>query len=125
VRAPCEGFKLHVKEEGDKTRPARDEPRGTMVRMGVRQGTQLKCIYTSACRMGNKQEELEATVQQANYDLVAITETWWDCSHDWSAAMDGYKLFRRDRQGRRGGGMALYVRECFDVVELGSGNVKV
>jgi len=47
--------------------------------------------------MGNKQEELEAFVQQDSYDLVAITETWWDDYHDWSAVMDGYKLFRRDR----------------------------
>ena len=38
--------------------------------------------------MGNKQEELEVTVQQANYDLVAITETWWDNSHDWSAVTE-------------------------------------
>jgi len=47
--------------------------------------------------MGNKQEELEAFVQQDSYDLVTITETWWGDPHDWSAAMDGYKLFRRDR----------------------------
>ncbi|MCQ4078480.1 endonuclease/exonuclease/phosphatase family protein [Klebsiella pneumoniae] len=72
--------------------------------------------------MGNKQEELEAIVRQANYDLVAITETWWDCSHDWSAAMDGYKLFRRDRQGRRGGGVALYVRESFSATEIVTGD---
>ncbi|KAK4808570.1 LOW QUALITY PROTEIN: hypothetical protein QYF61_009873 [Mycteria americana] len=39
--------------------------------------------------------------------------------------MDGYKLFRRDRQGRRGGGVALYVRECFDCVELGDYDDKV
>lgn len=39
--------------------------------------------------------------------------------------MDGYKLFRRDRQGRRGGGVALYVRGRSDVVELGAGNDKV
>jgi len=32
--------------------------------------------------------------------------------------MDGYKLFRRDRQGRRGGGVALYVREGFVCLEL-------
>ena len=77
----------------------------------MRREAQLKCVYTNARSMGNKQEELEAIVQQANYDLVAITEMWWDCSHDWSAAMDGYKLFRKDRQGRRGGGVALYVKE--------------
>jgi len=29
-----------------------------------------------------------------NYELVAITETWWEESHDWSVAIDGYKLFR-------------------------------
>ena len=39
--------------------------------------------------------------------------------------MEGYKLFRRDRQGRRGGGVALYVRECFDVTELMAGDDKV
>ena len=83
--------------EGDKTGLTRHEPGGTMLELGVRQMTQLKCIYTNARSMGNKQEELEVTVQQANYDLVALTETWWDNSHDWSAVMDGYKLFRRDR----------------------------
>jgi len=58
----------------------------------------------------NKQEELEAIVRQANCDLVAITETWWDHSCDSSAVMDGYKLFRRDRQGRKGGEVALCIR---------------
>jgi len=43
--------------------------------------------------------------------MVTITETWWDSSHDWLAVMDGYRLFRKDRQTRRGGGLALYVRE--------------
>ena len=85
--------------------------------LGVRLTAQLKCIYTNAHSMG-KQEVLEAIVQQDSYDMVAITETWWDDSHDWSAAMDGNKLFRRDRQGKRGGGVALYVKGCFDCIEL-------
>jgi len=50
--------------------------------------------------MGNKQEELEAIIQEDGYDLVAITETWWDSSHDWHAVMDGYRLFRKDRPRR-------------------------
>ncbi|KAK4810917.1 hypothetical protein QYF61_013325 [Mycteria americana] len=86
---------------------------------------QLKCLYTNVRSMGNKQEELEAIVQQENYDMVAITETWWDDSHNWSAAMDGYKRFRRDRRGRRGGGVALYVRECLDSLELDDGDDRV
>ncbi|KAM9590503.1 uncharacterized protein ACIBXB_005763 [Morphnus guianensis] len=96
-----------------------------MPMLGVDSIGQLKCIYANARSMGNKQEELEAIVQQDSYDLVAIMETWWDDSHDWSAAMDGYKLFRRDRQGRRGGGVAVYVRECFDCTELHDSDDKV
>ena len=95
-----------------------------MTGLGVRQGPQLKRIYTSVCSMGNKQEEMGVTVCQTNYDLVDITETWWDHSHNQNAATDGSKLFRRDRQGWRGCGMALHVRECFDVVELCVENVK-
>jgi len=120
-----EGFKLGSKGEGDITRLTRDEPRHGLPGLGVRSIAQLKCIYTTARSMGNKQEELKAIAQQDSYDLVAITETWWDDSHDWSAAMDGYKLFRRDRQGKRGGGMALYVRDCFDCIELNDCDDKV
>ena len=61
-------------------------------------------------------------MQQENCDTVPITKTWWDNLHNWSAATDGYKLFRRDRQGRRGGGVALYLRECFDCLELDDGD---
>jgi len=75
--------------------------------------------------MGIKQEELETIVQQDSYDLGAITETWWDDFHDWSAAMDGYKLFRRDRQGKRGSEVALYVEYCFDCIELNNSDDKV
>ncbi|KAM6317632.1 forkhead box protein J1 [Podargus strigoides] len=62
---------------------------------------QLKCLYSSPRSTGNKQEELEATVLLESYNIVAIPETWWDDSHAWSVAIDGYKLFRRDRRRRR------------------------
>ncbi|KAK4821107.1 hypothetical protein QYF61_013445 [Mycteria americana] len=39
--------------------------------------------------------------------------------------IDGYKLFRRDRRGRRGGGVALYIRECLDNLELDDGDNRV
>ena len=66
--------------------------------------------------MGNKQD-LEATMLLESYDLVAITETWWDESHNWSMAIDGYRLFRRDRQWR-GGGVALYIKKWIECEEL-------
>ncbi|GAB0207707.1 hypothetical protein GRJ2_003236400 [Grus japonensis] len=68
--------------------------------------------------MVNKQEKLEATVMLESYDLVTINETWWDESHDWSVAIDSYKLFRSDRRGRMGGGIALYVKKWIDCEEL-------
>lgn len=37
---------------------------------------------------------------------------------DWSVAMDGYKLFRMERRGRRGGGAALYVRKRIECEEM-------
>lgn len=42
----------------------------------------MKCIYANACNMDIKQEEMEAIVQQRNYDTVTIIETWWGGSHD-------------------------------------------
>lgn len=106
----------------DKTGLTRDKPREMLFELGERQMPQLKCVYTNARSLVNKQEELEATVHLTNHDLVAITDPWWDHCHDWSAVMDGYKLFRRDRGGRKGGGVALYIKESFDVEELGLQN---
>ncbi|KAK4818298.1 hypothetical protein QYF61_010760 [Mycteria americana] len=40
-------------------------------------------------------------------------QTWWNESHDWSTGVEGYRLFGRDRQGRRGGGVTLNARERF------------
>jgi len=57
--------------------------------------------------MGNKQEELEICVHSQGHDLIAITETWWDSSHDWNAVIDGYTLFRKHRPTRRGGGVGI------------------
>ncbi|GAB0210391.1 mitochondrial enolase superfamily member 1 [Grus japonensis] len=68
--------------------------------------------------MRNKQEELEALAQSQCYDIIGISETWWEESCDWCAVMDGYRLFRRDRQGRRGGRVALYVTEGLDCTGL-------
>ncbi|GAB0189218.1 hypothetical protein GRJ2_001387100 [Grus japonensis] len=123
---PCDSKDTRV-IDGLETTEGQVEIRASPIRRMEGSAAQLKCIYTNACSMGNKQEELEAIMQLENYNILAITETWWDDLHNWSAAtaVDGYKLFRRDRQGRRGGGVALYVRECFDCLELNDGDDKV
>ncbi|TRZ20521.1 hypothetical protein HGM15179_006655 [Zosterops borbonicus] len=75
-------------------------------------------MCTNAHSMGNKQEELEVMGQQQSCDVVAIAEMWWDDSHSWSTALGGYKLFRRDRKGRRGAGVALYIKKAFDTIGI-------
>ncbi|GAB0208438.1 hypothetical protein GRJ2_003309500 [Grus japonensis] len=43
---------------------------------------------------------------------------WWDSSYDWSVGTEGYRLFRKDRQGRRGGDVDLYVSDQLECMEL-------
>lgn len=78
----------------------------------------LQCLYTNAQSMGNKQDELELLVQQTKYDIIGITETWWDKSHDWNVIMEGYNLFQRNRPDKKGGGVALYVRDVYTCEEI-------
>jgi len=68
--------------------------------------------------MENEQEELEICVRSQGHDLIPITETWWDSLHDWDAVMDGYMLFRKERPTIQGGGVAVYVREQLECIEL-------
>lgn len=80
----------------------------------------LKCSYIYACSTRNEQKELEAAAQSWVY-ISGISKTWREESCDWCFMMDGYRLFRRDRQNRQGGGVALYVMEGLDCTELADG----
>lgn len=75
--------------------------------------------------MDIKQEELEAFVQQENYDIVAIMEVWQNDLHNWDAAVDCHKHFTKDSQGRKNVGVALDIGECFDCLELNDGDSRV
>lgn len=49
---------------------------------------------------GQETGEAGAIVQQDSYNLVTNTETKWDDSHDWSAAVVGYILLEKDKPAR-------------------------
>jgi hypothetical protein len=56
-------------------------------------------------------EHLAADLASYDVDIAVITETHFKTRHtDSVIAISGYTSFRRDRTGRRGGGVALYVR---------------
>lgn len=97
-----EVFKLFIKGDRDEMRLDRDETGGTTQGLGMRARVQIKWIYTTAHNMGNKQEELEATVWQANYDLIAITEMWWYQCHNWSAAIGWLQAFQKGQVTKKG-----------------------
>ncbi|KAF7239030.1 Potassium voltage-gated channel subfamily H member 6 [Varanus komodoensis] len=46
-------------------------------------------MYTNARSMGNKQEDLEAFLGIGGYDLVGITETWWNERQVWNVNIEG------------------------------------
>lgn len=79
-------------------------------------GIHLKCLCTNTHSMKNKQEEV--LVHSLSYDVTAISETWWDESHDQSAGMEAYRPFKKKRHGRQAGGVILYVRERPDHTAL-------
>ena len=62
-------FKLAMMGEGDKTDLTRDEPRGTMLELRVRQMTLHQCMQHGQQAGG------AGSGCAAGYDLVAITET--------------------------------------------------
>lgn len=68
--------------------------------------------------MGKKHDESGICVRLQGYSLVGVTETWWDVSHDWSVVMEEYRPFRKDRMRKGGGGLALYMREQLEYMEL-------
>ena len=57
-------------------------------------------------------EHLAADLVGFNVDIAVVTETHLKTKHaDDHFNIDGYALFRRDRSGRRGGGVAVYVSD--------------
>jgi len=109
----------HFRKKQVKTSELSQRTLGGLLQEGDLTNSDLKCLYTNACSMGNKQEEMETVVQLENYDIIAIRERWWDKSYNWSTLTEAdYTLCRRDRQGRRGGGVALCVEKCTDYEEV-------
>ncbi|CAH1242791.1 Hypp6972 [Branchiostoma lanceolatum] len=60
----------------------------------------------------NRLEEFQTILLNNNIDIAAVTESWFtpDMSET-HLAVDGYNLFSRCRTHRRGGGVALYVKD--------------
>ncbi|KAK4830740.1 hypothetical protein QYF61_013190 [Mycteria americana] len=54
-------------------------------------------------------------------EILKAQEMQWDGFYDWSVGMERYRLFKKDRQGRQGGDVALYVNDQLECMELHQG----
>ena len=70
----------------------------------------LYVLNAAAITKPHAVDHLAADMSGYNVDVGIITETHLKRKHaDHIVGVDGYTLFRRDRAGRRGGGVAVYV----------------
>ena len=70
-------------------------------------------VLLNARSIRNKMLDFRALVAASSYDLIAVTETWLDTAgRDFVGEyhLPGYTMFRKDRVGRMGGGVLLYIR---------------
>jgi len=81
---------------------------------------EINVVYFNARSIGNKMNELQLLVAEEKPDIVGITETWLtDKIYDQEIGMEGYTLFRKDREDedkKRGGGLVMYIKNNLNPV---------
>ena len=89
---------------------------------GIQGGTskeEIKCVCLNASSIINKKNKLNIMVDDIKPDIIGITESW--AKNDITYAelgLKGYVMFRKDRIGRRGGGVLLYIKETIPACEV-------
>ena len=78
-----------------------------------------KCVCLNARSIVYKKNELNIMVEDTDPHIIGITESWAIIDITYAElGLTGYVMFRRDRIGRRGGGVILYVKESIQAYEL-------
>ena len=76
-------------------------------------------MLTNVRSLAKKIDELTVISSLRNPSVICITETWLSEEvEDYLIAIPGYRMFRTDRKGRRGGGTAIYVKSHLNVQRL-------
>ncbi|XP_033628919.1 uncharacterized protein LOC117291377 [Asterias rubens] len=69
--------------------------------------------------LNNKVDELSLILNNNKVDIGAITETWFSPDQPVDQiSIHGYNIFSRPRKEQRGGGVALYTKECLNATLL-------
>ena len=71
-----------------------------------------RCLCLNARSIVNKKNELNIMVEDIDPHIIGITESWANTDITYAElGLTGYVMFRRDRIGRRGGRVILYIKE--------------
>ena len=77
-----------------------------------------RCVCLNARSIVNKKNELNIMVD-IDPHIIGITESWANTDiTDAELGLTGYVMFRRDRIGRRGGVVIIYVKESIQAYEI-------
>ena len=79
----------------------------------------IKGVCLNARSIINKKTELNIRVDDIEPHIIGITESWANNDiTDAELGLEGYVMFRKDRMGRRGGGVLLYIKETIPAYEV-------
>ena len=79
----------------------------------------IKCVCLNARSIINKKNELNIILHDIKPHIIGITESWANNDvTDAELGLEGYVMFRKDRIGRRGGGVLLYIKETIPAYEV-------
>ena len=79
----------------------------------------IKCVCLSARSIINKKNEFNIMVDDKKPHIIGITESWANNDiTDAELGLEGYVMFRKDRIGRRGGGVLLYIKDTMPAYEV-------
>ena len=82
-----------------------------------------RCVCLNARSIVNKKNDLNIMVEETDPHVTGITESWANTDiADAELGLTGYVMFRRDRIGRRGGGVILYVKESIQAYKIRRGS---
>ena len=80
---------------------------------------ELKRVCLNARSIINKKNELDIMVDEIKPHIIGVTESWAnDDITDAELGLESYVMFRKDRMGKRGGGVLLYIKETIPAYEV-------
>jgi hypothetical protein len=80
----------------------------------------IECILFNSRSLLNKLDSLSSLLLSKKYSLIAVTETWLSSKvRDSTLISDfAYKLIRKDRKSRVGGGVCFFLRDNVEFVQI-------